>query len=542
MDLKKYSNKNIVDTWSKICLIADGMAISTTVNALKTSGILDFIYSATLPVKVDDMIAIFKIKNRGYFHLTFRLLEDQGIIERFGDIYKGYTKVLYTKKGNAWHHHLNDYNSLPKFLKLTTNLLGDKSSMQIEIGEFAEYLNDFNKKPKIEQTNKIHVISSFFAVFLKKLKGLGFFNNPHGETFTFDINQLKLSDIAIAEIGFNFMVEFGWIKIVNTNKYILTEKSALVQQFLPQIDFTLSYLTTAFNVPKLLFNQLGKTTGLGELENHIDRLLDVNFSGGVYLKHCRKQTHEIIQKIFNKLPVNEQPKYIVDTGSGNGIMLIDIYNYIKNSTVRGRSIDEYPIMMVGVEFTQVAKEITEKNLQDANIPHLTVFGDITYPDQIIDELNKHDIKSDDILHISKSVIHNRTYIEPEMDKDYYNIIPTVKNVFVSKKGELITANNLEANLFDHFVRWKKWTQKHGILVIEAHSINPNTISKTLGNNVFTAFDAEHGYSNQYLIEHEAFLEMAIKAGFDNSEYNGVIFAHSNEVILSINYFQNTANS
>ena len=65
MDLTKYNKKSITNAWSKVCLIADGMAINTTVYALKISGILDFIHQAKVPVKVDNMINLFNIKNRG---------------------------------------------------------------------------------------------------------------------------------------------------------------------------------------------------------------------------------------------------------------------------------------------------------------------------------------------------------------------------------------------------------------------------------------------------------------------------------------------
>jgi|ETNmetMinimDraft_26_1059896.scaffolds.fasta_scaffold02287_3 hypothetical protein len=540
MDLTKYNKKSITNAWSKVCLIADGMAINTTVYALKISGILDFIHQAKVPVKVDNMINLFNIKNRGYFHLTFRLLEDQGIIERFGDIYHGQTKVLFSVNGKEWYQHLNDYNKLEGYIKLTTYLLGYTPPNKYEVTKLTKYLNNYNNKPKIEQINIIHVTSSFIAVFLKKLKTNGFFNNAHGKEFKFEINQLKISNIDIAQLGFNYMIELGWIIKKNENNFILTEEGAALQVLLSQLDFTISYLTTAFNVQKLLFNKITNKTRLGDLESHIDRLLDVTFSGGVYLKHCQKTTHEIILIIFNKLPINEQPQYITDTGSGNGVMLIDIYNFIVGSTIRGMNLKEYPLKMIGVEYTNVAKKTTEKNLKKANVPHLTIYGDITFPDQIMHELNKHGIKSDEILHVSKSVIHNRTYIEPESNLDYYSLKPSANNVFVDKSGELIDAGNIEVNLIEHFKRWSKWTQKHGMLAIEAHSINPKIISKTLGNNVFTAFDAEHGYSNQYLIEHDVYLKMAANAGY-NSSYNGVIISYKNEVVLSINYFQNCRN-
>ena len=60
------------------------------------------------------------------------------------------------------------------------------------------------------------------------------------------------------------------------------------------------------------------------------------------------------------------------------------------------------------------------------------------------------------------------------------------------------------NLYEHFNRWAPYLKKYGLLVVELHSINPEKTFMHLGKNSMTAYDATHGYSDQYIIEYEYF--------------------------------------
>ena len=71
---------------------------------------------------------------------------------------------------------------------------------------------------------------------------------------------------------------------------------------------------------------------------------------------------------------------------------------------------------------------------------------------------------------------------------------------------------VECNYDKHFKKWKPHINKFGLILLELHTINPLLCSKNIGKTVATAYDATHGYSNQYIIEYEEFVDAGIIAG------------------------------
>ena len=80
------------------------------------------------------------------------------------------------------------------------------------------------------------------------------------------------------------------------------------------------------------------------------------------------------------------------------------------------------------------------------------------------------------------------------------------------KGERIRNNLVEDNLLEHFNKWSPFVCKFGLLMIELHTIAPTLAAANLGKTAATAYDATHGFSDQYIMEIPVLHKIAAEAG------------------------------
>ncbi len=73
-------------------------------------------------------------------------------------------------------------------------------------------------------------------------------------------------------------------------------------------------------------------------------------------------------------------------------------------------------------------------------------------------------------------------------------------------------NAVEASLAEHLSKWKPFVEKFGLLKIELHTIPPELTAVHLGETAATAYDATHGYSDQYILESSIFNKIAKNIG------------------------------
>ena len=95
-------------------------------------------------------------------------------------------------------------------------------------------------------------------------------------------------------------------------------------------------------------------------------------------------------------------------------------------------------------------------------------------------------------------------------------------------------NNVEASLLEHLQKWKPFVEKFGLLIIELHTISSELTSKNLGKTAATAYDATHGYSDQYILEVDVFRTTALNAGLKPDDNHFARFPNSELATVSIN--------
>ncbi len=328
-----------------------------------------------------------------------------------------------------------------------------------------------------------------------------------------------------------FLSHLGWF-YKNGSNYTFTNKGLFFAKRASAYGVTVSYIPMFRKIPELLFGDpaILWNTGKGSEEIHVDREMNVWGSGGAHATYFKK-IDEIIIHQFNK-PLNEQPKGILDMGCGNGAFLIHLFEIISSKTLRGKHLDDHPLFLVGADYNKTALKVTRANLIQADIWAKVIWGDISDPDLLEKDIKEnYNISLNDLLSVRTFLDHNRIWSKPVSELDQ----PSTSTGAFSFRGELLSNNDVERNLKDHFSKWVPHITKYGLIVIELHTISPELTAKNMGRTAATAYDATHGFSDQYILEIDSFLKIIKEIGLQSDTTYFSKFPDSDIATVSINY-------
>ncbi|OLT58079.1 AprA-related methyltransferase [Moorena bouillonii] len=307
-------------------------------------------------------------------------------------------------------------------------------------------------------------------------------------------------------------VSKGWAH-QQEGRLCLTEIGRFIVKRTLIMGTTASYIPMLSRMPDILFGDcqdVFRRDALGG-ESHVDRTLNVVASGFQHHKYFT-DVEEIILSIFNQLPYEEQPNYVVDMGCGDGTLLRRVYETIRTKSARGKVLDRYPVSMIGVDYNEAALQVTAKTLAD--IPHLVLKGDIGDPEQMVKDLMLHGINDpENILHIRSFLDHDRPFIPPQnLEKTKTRSQLSYQGVYVDPSGESIPPHVMIQSLVEHLERWSSVVTKHGLVILEVHCLEADVVNKFLDKSENLHFDAYHAFSMQHLVEADVFLMSAAEVG------------------------------
>ncbi|MGK0366045.1 MAG: hypothetical protein ACI85O_003116, partial [Saprospiraceae bacterium] len=314
--------------------------------------------------------------------------------------------------------------------------------------------------------------------------------------------------------------------------YRFTEKGLFFARRASAYGVTVSYIPMFRQVEELLLGDPTTFWNLpkGAKEIHVDREMNVWGSGGAHSAYF-KVVDKIIIDLFNQ-PIEQQPKGIVDMGCGNGAFLIHLFDVIENRTLRGEMLEEHPLFLVGADYNKAALKVTRGNIIQADIWAKVIWGDIGRPDLLADDLQEnYGIELKDLLNVRTFLDHNRIWSEPAEKTANLKSASTGAFAF---RGKRISNSDVEDNLREHLQKWSPYVQKFGLLVIELHTISPEITAKNIGRTAATAYNAHHGFSDQYIVEIEVFNKVAAEAGLFPVEKHFTKFPNSELGTVSIN--------
>ncbi|WP_299158114.1 class I SAM-dependent methyltransferase [uncultured Tenacibaculum sp.] len=332
----------------------------------------------------------------------------------------------------------------------------------------------------------------------------------------------------------NILTHLNWFSKTN-DSYEFTDKGLFFARRASAYGVTVSYIPTLRKLDKLIFGnpKMFDTSSIHNEEIHVDREMNVWGSGGAHSAYFRV-IDEIVINLFNK-PIHEQPKGILDVGCGNGAFLKHLFNVIENQTNRGKMLEDYPLLLIGVDYNEAALKITRKNLVQADIWAKVIWGDIGNPKAMSEDLQKkYGINLSDLLNVRTFLDHNRVWETP---KSTTNLAITSSTGSYAYKGERLNNNYVIESLKQHFNKWTPFISKFGLLLIELHTSKPELVSQNIGKTAATAYDATHGYSDQYIIELDEYMKTMEDIGLVPDKNTFKKFPNSNLATVSVNLFK-----
>ena len=329
----------------------------------------------------------------------------------------------------------------------------------------------------------------------------------------------------------DFFTHLGWFD-KKSKTYGFTDKGLFFARRASAFGVTVSYSATFRHLDELIFGnpKVLWDAPEGADEKHVDRTMNVWGSGGAHTTYFKK-VDEILISIFNK-PIDQQPKGIVDMGCGNGAYLEHIYNVIAKQTERGKMLEEHPLFLVGADYNQAALKVTRANLIQADIWAKVIWGDIGRPDLLANDLKEnYSIDLKELLNVRTFLDHNRIWEDPKGD---IGSRVSLSSGGFSYRGKRLSNNLVEQNLLEHFNKWAPYVKKFGLLVIELHTVPPHLVADNIGRTAASAYDATHGFSDQYILEVDVFKSIAAEAGLYPDPLYDTKFPNSDLASVSIN--------
>ncbi|WP_440881251.1 class I SAM-dependent methyltransferase [Tenacibaculum sp. C7A-26P2] len=481
--------------------------------------------------------------NDGYLNVALRTLCSQGWLDQ--KINNIENTVTYSCNKNSeiafnYFYLYKEAFELLEYSKHSCVLSLEKQTLQKLDNLFEFYFSKLNN-PLPENPEEKNIVSQI----LKHIEGvivgpiivlLGMNNMFHNY---FMQTKFKAEEFHSEPDNFkrllNILKRLGWFT-KNKETYEFTNEGLFFAKRASAYGVTVSYILTLKKLDQLIFFNAPyklKSNNIGMQETHVDRAMNVWGSGGAHASYF-KVIDEIIISLFNK-PVEEQPKGILDIGCGSGAFLIHLFNLIENHTSRGKQLEEYPLYLIGIDYNQTALEITRKNLVQANIWAKVMWGDIGNPDRLSRDLeDKYGIILSDLLNVRTFLDHNRIW-NPPIKREQLTL--TSCSGAYAYRGKKLNNNLVIQSLKEHFNKWKPYVKKFGLLLIELHTSKPELIAKNIGKTAATAYDATHGYSDQYIVELDEYMNALKSIGLFPDEKVFKKFPNSDLATISINLFK-----
>lgn len=497
----------------------DGIAITAIIAILERHAVFDFL-ATNKRTSVATILTHHPQFHAGYLNIALRSLASQGILTY--TVTTKEVRIETTSKFTAFQRHITHY---------------------VRFNELFVYYYELFKKPfqfPLEKPEKLYELASYFTNARKALSTDAYFQieiATHLEGvllapllvylgYNADLESVEiatfLEDESIQKILKLLALHDG--NSLTTKGSFLFDKSyayGVTVSYIPIMAHIETYLTGDF-LPFFQQDHLGN-------EQHVFRGINVWGSGGSHATYFNK-FDAVLVDIFNK-PLAQQPKGIIDVGCGNGALLEHIFDLIWNQTERRGDLSTNELILVGADYNKEALLSTKRNLEKANVRAEVVWGDIGNPAEIDRKLQElYNVKLEELLNVRSFLDHNRPFNVPQ--GSYKGDL--LSTGAFAHRGKQLHNSDVAQSLVEHFQKWKPYIQHHGLLFIELHTVAPNVVSLNLGNTPCTAYDVTHGFSDQYIVELDVFLEAIAKAGISVDPTHSYRFPSAEISTISIN--------
>lgn len=493
----------------------DGLVTAPIAHALIQRGVLKRILQDRT-VDLDALSEDFSA-NAGYLNVALRVLASQGFLDYNVDASTGNVRIDCNAKSEKAFGMFGMYQSVVEMLDLSGNFHPRKfeeapfrklQAVHREQQELAKKVPANEPERSLYQQILAHREGYIVGPTLVRLGMNGMFHQYFMST-SFRPEEFHKNSGLFREL-LHILTDMGWFT-EKDGHFRFTDKGFFFAKRASAYGVTVSYLPTFRKIEELIFGNADvlRVTEPGKEELHVDREMNVWGSGGAHSNYF-KVVDEVIIDLFNR-PIEEQPKGVLDMGCGNGAYLKHIFEVIEQRTLRGTMLEEHPLFLVGVDYNEAALRATRSTLIQADIWAKVIWGDISNPTALADDLREHyDMDLGDLLNVRTFLDHNRIWKEPTEVK---NTESSSTGAFASR-GKRLLNSHVEANLREHFAAWSPYLQRFGLLMIELHTVEPHLAAQNIGRTAATAYDATHGFSDQYIVEIEVLHKVCREVGLE----------------------------
>lgn len=517
----------------------DGIVTAPVIAALNSKGVLDFLLEQK-ETSLEELIEKFHA-NEGYMNVALRILAAQNFITYNLDNVTNQVHIAVKPTAVFAFAKAEIYEDLYHFLSdpmiLESKSINDEACKKWAalFEKYHDYLiQTFDRSTtegEVQFQIQKHIEGNLIGPIVVRLGMSGMFHQYFMET-SFSADEFHKNPDCFEKV-LDFLTLLGWFNKHQSN-FQFTDIGLFFARRATSYGVTVSYLPLFSKMKDLLFGAAGKIREIdsGADEIHVDREMNVWGSGGAHTTYFKVIDHLIIE-IFNR-PIEEQPKGILDMGCGNGAFLQHLYEVIERQTLRGKMLEQHPLFLVGADYNQAALKVTRANLIKNDIWAKVIWGDIGNPDQLaVDLKENYRIELSDLLNMRTFLDHNRIWEDVPAALHHPERISESTGAFAFR-GRRLSNNEVEENLLMHLKKWAPYVQKFGLLLIELHTIAPHLTAANLGTTPATAYDATHGFSDQYIVEIDVFHKICREAGLNPVMNMFKRFPDSDLATVSIN--------
>ena len=492
----------------------DGIVVAPSAYALKKYGVTDFLIEKK-KASIKDLTTKFEA-NEGYLNVALRGLCSQGWLTQHVDNQNNVVSYEINKKSEIAFNYFHLYKDVVALLKMSENYHPRKFEIEPFLklkGIYEKYKNNYGitfseneSERKVEEQILTHIEGIIVGPTIVRLGMNGMFHKYFMET-RFKSEEFHENHEDFDQL-LNILANLGWFTVKN-GSYEFNEYGLFFAKRASAYGVTVSYIPTLRKLDNLLFGDplIFSNKENGDHEIHVDREMNVWGSGGAHSTYF-KVVDKIIIDLFNK-PIEEQPKGILDMGCGNGAFLTHLFSVIENQTYRGTLLDDYPLTIIGVDYNKAALKVSRANLIQADIWAKIIWGDIGNPELLAKDLiENYDIELESLLNVRTFLDHNRIWEDPNSDSSR---VSSSTGAF-AYQGKRINNNLVAESLKKHIEKWAPFVGKFGLLLIELHTVKPELVAQHLGETAATAYDLTHGYSDQYILELDEFINVIQETG------------------------------
>lgn len=505
-------NLSRADLRRTMFVLQDGVMLSTTLRALDEVGILEASLDAerSLAELLPDIAA----SGFGYLRVAIRCLASQGWLADGPALDPETTILRWADAGRSVMLHRDRYVRAGRFLAELSSSQPDawldpwdpaRTEAFLELLEPARDRWDID--PALPAGLRELTITHLDAgLVVPALLWLGTTGRLAGE-------GPEIPDGDVAEGIRELFAILGWIDPANG---AWTAGGRHARALAMHTGLVGSYLPLLARLPELYRGELvvGPSLSADTVEWHVQRQLNIVASAAAHGRYFA-DADAIFVELFNREPVEAQPRFVADMGCGDGSWLIHLYGLIAAHTLRGQELADQPLLMVGVDCNPPALEQARQALDMAGVPSLVLPGDIGDPEGLASALAAHGLAMEDGLHIRSFIDHDRTYSGAGSEAQ---VPGWSTGAYVDAAGHPLSGPDVEADLIAHLGGWAPRVRKHGVVVLEAHCVAPRIARDHVGALHSVTFDAYHGYSHQYPVDHQAFIRCCRQAGLPPTSY------------------------